>query len=121
MHRFTDNRLQTWRNPLGVLAKIQPELFGLVAAVAGNLHSSAAADDEVQQFTDLIHVALAADALRRAFVTFEKDSIAPVYDFQPVTVSIPEEVFGVHVVVDNIVSVGGLEQIKQALDDDQHF
>jgi len=86
-----------------------------------NLGAATRADNKIQQFAHLIDIAAPADTLRRRRVPFEKDRITPVDHLQAIGVPLPEQVFGIHIVVDDLVRVGGDQQIQQRIDDHQHF
>src|SRR5258705_13540006 len=118
MHSLTDNGFEARREAFGVTTKIQQEV---VARITRNIRASAPGDDEVQQFAHLCNITLAADALRGYLVAFEENGVAPINDLQFVIVAIPKKVLGVHVVVDNVVTVGSLQKVEESVDDDQHF
>ncbi len=93
----------------------------ILTRLARDVDAPAAGQDEVEQLADLKNVSLAADALRGHFVAFEEDGVAPVDQLEVVMFSIPKQVLGVDVVVNNVVSVGVVEQVEQVVDGDQHL
>ncbi len=103
---------------LGVFAKIQPELC---ASITGDVGTAAPTEDEEHQLPDLENIALPADALRGDLIPFEEHGVAPVDHLEAITFTIPEQVLGVYVVVDDLFAVCVFEQAEQVIKDDQHF
>jgi len=117
LRRRVDGALDDLLQAGGDARRIRPE----IDRVAVQRQTLPAGEDEVKQFAGLVHIALAADALRRGLVPFQEDGIAPVDYLELVTVPIPEEMLGVNVVVDDLMLVRGGQQVEQAVDDDQHL
>ena len=118
MRRAADDGLQAARDALPFCAEVDQEML---AGVARQLDAAAAGQQKVEQLANLGDVGLTADPLGRALVALEEDGVAPVDDLEAPGLAIPEEVPGVHVVVNDVALMRRLQQIEQAIHDDQQL
>src|SRR5688500_16372800 len=107
MGGLADDSLQTRRHPFGIAAKIEQKIF---SSITGYVNARDTGHNEIQQFAYLENITLAADTLRSDFVAFQKNGITPINHLEAVIIAIPEQVLGIHIVVDNIAGMGCRQQ-----------